>query len=143
MRDFDIDKIFAEKSVMPMVILDGIRDKVIAVRSINRDSYEEMLKTHRVWYYDGSADEIKMTGQDNGNTQRVIYIKFDNNFSSVLVSVEQKGFACCENGKTYDTCFINETYRRHHQKDNFTIKHKRFEQIDIDKNFDYSKEDYE
>ena len=143
MRDFDIEKIFEKKPFMPMVIHDGIKDKVIAVRQINKNAYEKMLETHRVWYYDEAADEIKMNGQDSENTQRVIYIKFDNDFSSVLVSVEQKGYACSENGETYDTCFINEAYRRHRHKKNFVVKHRHYEQIDVDKNFDYSKEDYE
>lgn len=142
MSEINLADIWKERRLMPAVAIDHTTGKVLMVGYMNKEAFAYTLKTHRVWYYDIDEGTVGMKGKHGGNTQKVISIKLDNEKKSLLVSVEQKGHVCHDNGVGHDTCFIHELYRRHGSKSE-SSKHKKFERVEVDENFDYSKEDYE
>ncbi len=132
----DVDEIFKNDKVLPVVTVNNDTGEVLMVGYMNKSAYEHTLKTHRVWYYDKHSGKDSMKGAHSGNTQRIMSIKADDNYGSLLIKVEQKGQVCNkDNG--YDTCFINRLYTR-----KSSSRRNKFGKVEIDKNFDFSKEDY-
>ncbi|MBP9988968.1 MAG: hypothetical protein KBT46_05660 [Ruminococcus sp.] len=142
MSEINLADIWKERRLMPAVAIDCITGKVLMVGYMNKEAFAYTLKTHRAHYFDIDDGSVNMKGKHSGDTQKIISIKLDNEKKSLLLSVEQKGFVCHDGEEKYNTTFIYELYRRHGGNLE-SVKHKKFDRVEVDENFDYSKEDYE
>jgi phosphoribosyl-ATP pyrophosphohydrolase/phosphoribosyl-AMP cyclohydrolase len=106
---------------------------------MNKEAFAYTLKSHRVWYYNLETKEVEKFGEETGEVQKLVSIKADNNYESLLIYVEQIGFVLRKE-KGYKTCYIHEIYSRTRRG---VSKHRKFGKVEVDDNFDYSKEDYE
>ena len=69
---------------------------------MNRQAWEETLKTQRGTYWSRSRNQLWVKGEQSGNTQEVgIYVDCD--ADTVLLKVIQQGGAACHTG--YRSCF--------------------------------------
>ena len=71
---------------------------------MNRDAYEETLKTGRVCYWSRSRNKLWRKGEESGNVQEVQSIYLDCDADTLLVKVRQIGGAACHEG--YRSCFF-------------------------------------
>lgn len=76
------------------------------VAHMNREAWEETLRTGRAVYYSRSRGRLWRKGEESGNFQHVREVFVDCDGDAVLLKVEQAGGAACHEG--YKSCF----YRR-------------------------------
>lgn len=135
----DLNKLWQTRKIMPVITIDYLTGKVLLYGYMNKEAFAYTLKTHRAWYYNPADETIKMKGEHSGDVQKIMSVKTDYDCKALLISVEQIGHVSHREG-CHKTYFIHDIYNR----DNPDIKkRKKFEKVDIDENFDYSKSDYD
>ena len=92
--------------LVPVVVQDYTSGEVLMLAFMNRQAWEETLKTRRATYWSRSRNELWVKGETSGNYQEVKEILVDCDEDTVLLKVLQKGGAACHMG--YRSCF----YRR-------------------------------
>ncbi len=135
----DLTKLWQMREILPVIVVDNSTRKVIKHGYMNKEAFAYTLKTHRMWYYDAKTQAVEMFGKETNEVQKLIVMKADNDYEALLAYVEQVGYVLHKD-KGYKTCFIHEIYGRPHGN---VKKRKKFGKVEIDENFDYSKEDYE
>lgn len=135
----DLSKLWQMRDILPVITVDNMTGKVIKHGYMNKEAFAYTLKSHRVWYYDLEEKTVEMFGKETGEVQKLVLMKADNNCESLLIYVEQIGFVLHKD-KGYKTCYIHEIYGRKHGS---VSKRRKFGKVEVDENFDYSKEDYE
>jgi len=96
---------FDEKGLVPAVVQEaGTRD-VLMVAYMNREALERTLASGVTWFYSRSRQRLWQKGESSGNVQRVLAVKADCDFDTLLVEVEQAGAGACHTGDW--TCFHN------------------------------------
>ena len=78
--------------------------EILMTAFINRDAWEETLRTGRVVYWSRSRQKLWRKGETSGNTQIVKEILVDCDADAVIFKVEQLGGAACHEG--YRSCFF-------------------------------------
>ncbi len=73
---------------------------------MNREAYEETLRTGRVCYFSRSRNKLWRKGEESGNFQEVREIFVDCDADTVLIKVHQVGGAACHEG--YASCFFRQ-----------------------------------
>ena len=71
---------------------------------MNRDAYEETLRTGRACYYSRSRGRLWRKGEESGHVQEVREIYLDCDADTILLKVHQVGGAACHEG--YPSCFF-------------------------------------
>lgn len=134
----DLSKLWQMRKIMPVITIDGMNGKVLMLGYMNKEAFAYTLKTRRVWYCDEHGG-IRMKGEQSGNVQKLISIKADYDYKTLLITVEQIGTVCPHDGG-HSTYFIHNLYG--HDDDDIS-KRRKFGRVEVDENFDYSKEDYD
>ena len=101
--DLDFDKL---GGLVPVVVQDYSSGEVLMVAFMNRQAWEETLKTRRATYWSRSRNELWVKGETSGNLQEVKEVFVDCDEDTILLKVLQKGGAACHMG--FRSCF----YRR-------------------------------
>lgn len=136
----DLCKLWEEKKILPVITVEYGTGRVLMLGYMNKEAFAYTLKTHRAYYYSFETDSVSKFGEENGNSQRLMSIEADCGYDALLMYVQQKGHVCHHNG-THGSCFNNTLYKRSGGAE--FSKRRKFGRVEIDKNFDYSKEDYE
>ena len=135
----DLTKLWKVRDILPVIVVDNMSGKVIKHGYMNKDAFAYTLKSRRVQYYNLETKEVEKFGEETGEVQKLVSMKADDNYESLLIHVEQIGFVL-KKEKGYKTCFIHNIYSRTHRG---VSKRRKFGKVEVDDNFDYSKEDYE
>ena len=109
--DLNFDKL---NGLVSVVVQDYSSGEVLMLAFMNRQAWEETLKTRRATYWSRSRNQLWVKGETSGNFQEVKEICVDCDEDTVLLKVIQGGGAACHMG--YRSCF----YRRL-EKDDLTI----------------------
>jgi phosphoribosyl-AMP cyclohydrolase len=91
--------------LIPVVVQEAKTKEVLMVAYANKEALEKTLTTGFAHYWSRSREKLWMKGETSGHTQKIVDIKVDCDYDTLLFQVEQKGNAC-HTGK--DTCFHNE-----------------------------------
>ena len=97
----DFDK---SGGLLPAIAQDADTGQVLMLAWMNREAYEETLRTGRVCYYSRSRKKLWRKGEESGNVQELRAIYFDCDADTILVKVHQIGGAACHEG--YRSCFF-------------------------------------
>lgn len=97
---------FVKNELIPVIAQDEETGDVLMLAYMNREAYEETLKTGRVCYYSRSRDRLWRKGEESGNVQEVKAIFFDCDADTLLIKVNQIGGAACHEG--YRSCFFRQ-----------------------------------
>jgi phosphoribosyl-AMP cyclohydrolase len=89
--DLDFDKL---GGLIPVVVQDYTSGEVLMMAFMNRQAWEETLKTRRATYWSRSRNELWVKGETSGNLQEVKEIYVDCDADTVLLKVIQTGGAC-------------------------------------------------
>jgi len=101
--DLNFDKL---NGLVPVVVQDYSSGEVLMLAFMNRQAWEETVKTRRATYWSRSRNQLWVKGETSGNFQEVKEICVDCDEDTVLLKVIQKGGAACHMG--FRSCF----YRR-------------------------------
>src|SRR5476649_384663 len=97
-----------EKSggLVPAIAQDHQTGEVLMMAYMNRESFDETVRTKRAVYYSRSRNKLWRKGEESGNVQEVKEIFFDCDFDTILLKVDQIGGAACHEG--YSSCFFRQ-----------------------------------
>lgn len=95
-----------EKSggLLPAVAQDIDTKAVLMLAWMNREAYEETLRTGRAVYFSRSRNRLWRKGEESGHVQEVHGIFLDCDADTILLQVRQIGGAACHEG--YASCFF-------------------------------------
>ena len=99
----DFDK---SGDLIPAIAQDADTGEVLMLAWMNREAYEETLRTGRACYYSRSRGKLWRKGEESGHVQEVKGIFVDCDADTVLLKVKQLGGAACHEG--YKSCFFRE-----------------------------------
>jgi phosphoribosyl-AMP cyclohydrolase len=88
------------------VAQDADSGEVLMVAWMNRDAWEETLRTGRACYYSRSRGKLWRKGEESGHVQEVRQIYLDCDADTILLKVHQVGGASCHEG--YRSCFFRQ-----------------------------------
>lgn len=95
---------FDKHPLIPAIAQDSATGQVLMLAYMNREAYEETLRTGRVCYFSRSRNKLWRKGEESGNVQELHAIYFDCDADTLLVKVRQIGGAACHEG--YTSCFF-------------------------------------
>jgi phosphoribosyl-AMP cyclohydrolase len=95
---------FSKTELVPVIAQDEETGDVLMLAYMNREAYEETLRTGRVCYWSRSRSKLWRKGEESGNVQELRSIYFDCDADTLLVKVHQVGGAACHEG--YRSCFF-------------------------------------
>jgi len=99
MLDFD-----KAGGLIPAVAQDADTGDVLMLAWMNREAFDETVKTRRAVYFSRSRNKLWRKGEESGNVQEVVGIYIDCDADTVLLKVRQIGGAACHEG--YKSCFF-------------------------------------
>jgi len=97
----DFDK---SGGLVPAIAQDADSGAVLMLAWMNRDAYEETLRTRRAVYFSRSRNRLWRKGEESGHFQEVREILIDCDADTILLKVHQIGGAACHEG--YASCFF-------------------------------------
>lgn len=90
--------------IVPVIAQDDATGDVLMMAYMNREAFEETLRTGRVCYFSRSRNRLWRKGEESGNVQELRGVYVDCDTDTLLVKVEQIGGAACHEG--YRSCFF-------------------------------------
>src|ERR1700677_4704548 len=95
-----------EKSggLVPAIAQDAETGQVLMLAWMNREAYEETLRTRRACSFSRSRNRLWRKGEESGHVQEVREVFVDCDADTVLLKVKQVGGAACHEG--YASCFF-------------------------------------
>ena len=90
--------------LVPAVAQDADTGVVLMLAWMNREAYEETVRTRRAVYFSRSRNRLWRKGEESGNVQEVREIFIDCDADTILLKVHQVGGAACHEG--YASCFF-------------------------------------
>jgi phosphoribosyl-AMP cyclohydrolase len=99
MLDFD-----KAGGLLPAIAQDADTGEVLMLAWMNREAFEETVRTRRAVYFSRSRNKLWRKGEESGNVQEVVDVFVDCDADTVLLKVRQVGGAACHEG--YKSCFF-------------------------------------
>jgi phosphoribosyl-AMP cyclohydrolase len=101
MATIDFDK---AGGLVPAIAQDADSGVVLMMAWMNREAYEETLRTRRAVYFSRSRNCLWRKGEESGHYQEVREVLVDCDADTILLRVHQIGGAACHEG--YQSCFF-------------------------------------
>ena len=111
---FDDFKLNAD-GLIPVVAQDYKTNEVLMVAYMNKESFEQTIKTGRMTYYSRSRKELWCKGDTSGHYQYMKSLNLDCDNDTILAKVYQVG-AACHTG--HRSCFFHEIANRNYEDTN-------------------------
>jgi phosphoribosyl-AMP cyclohydrolase len=92
--------------LVPAIAQDAETGEVLMLAWMNREAFEETVRTGRACYYSRSRGRLWRKGEESGNVQEVRGVFVDCDADTVLLKVKQVGGAACHEG--YPSCFFRQ-----------------------------------
>lgn len=89
--------------LIPAIAQDFQTGEVLMQAYINRESWQETLKSGCAVYYSSSRKKLWKKGEESGHIQLIHEILVDCDLDCVIFKVEQRGGAACHTG--HRSCF--------------------------------------
>ena len=87
----------------PVIIQDASTKEVLMLGYMNRDSWEQTLRTKKSTFWSRSRKKLWIKGETSGHVQEVKEIYLDCDGDTLLLKVDQIGGAACHTG--FRSCF--------------------------------------
>lgn len=99
--DIDFDK---TGGIIPAIAQDADTGAVLMLAWMNREAFDETLRTGRACYFSRSRNRLWRKGEESGHVQEVRGVFVDCDADTILLKVHQIGGAACHEG--YASCFF-------------------------------------
>jgi len=93
-----------QDGLIPAIIQDKHTGKVLMLGYMNKEAYEQTLKTGSVTFYSRSRKKLWTKGETSGHRLQLREIRVDCDQDALLLQVELAGPGCCHMG--YRSCFF-------------------------------------
>lgn len=97
------------KTLIPVVTQDAKSKEVLILAYVNREAFQESIKSGYVTFYSRSRNEIWKKGSTSGDYLRLEEIRVNCEQNSLLFIVTQEGKGVCHaktpDGLPFGTCF--------------------------------------
>jgi phosphoribosyl-AMP cyclohydrolase len=90
--------------LIPAIAQDAETGEVLMLAWMNREAWDETLRTGQAVYYSRSRGRLWRKGEESGHIQQVVEVRVDCDADTVLLKVRQVGGAACHEG--YKSCFF-------------------------------------
>ena len=80
--------------MVPVVVQDYESGDVLMAAYMNKDAYEQTLKTGTMTYWSRSRQKLWVKGETSGHFQHVRELRIDCDEDTILARVERTGAAC-------------------------------------------------
>lgn len=90
--------------LIPAIAQDWQTGEILMLAYMNRESFEETLRTNKACYYSRSRGKLWRKGEESGNVQKIREIRVDCDTDTLVLKVEQVGGAACHTG--HRSCFF-------------------------------------
>src|ERR1700688_1439686 len=90
--------------LVPAIAQDAASGQVLMMAWMNREAFEETLRTGRAVYFSRSRGKLWRKGEESGNVQEVREVFIDCDADTILLKVHQIGGAACHVG--YRSCYL-------------------------------------
>ncbi|TLM77532.1 MAG: phosphoribosyl-AMP cyclohydrolase, partial [Actinobacteria bacterium] len=95
---------YDDAGLIPAVIQQHDTGEVLMVAWMNSESLAKTLETRRTWFWSRSRSKYWMKGEESGNVQEVLDVRYDCDADCLLVAVDQVGSGvACHTGER--SCF--------------------------------------
>jgi len=101
MTTLDFDK---AGGLVSAIAQDAATGEVLMIAWMNREAFEETVRTGRAVYFSRSRNKLWRKGEESGHVQEVKEVFIDCDADAVLLKVNQLGGAACHEG--YKSCFF-------------------------------------
>ncbi|MEX0703025.1 MAG: phosphoribosyl-AMP cyclohydrolase [Planctomycetales bacterium] len=95
---------FEKSDLLPAIAQDAATGDVLMLAYMNREAYDETLRTRRACYFSRSRGKLWRKGEESGHVQELKEIYYDCDADTLLLKVHQVGGAACHEG--YKSCFF-------------------------------------
>jgi phosphoribosyl-AMP cyclohydrolase len=85
---------FDANGLIPAIAQQYDTGEVLMMAWMNQDSIQETIDTNQVCYWSRSRQKLWRKGENSGQTQKLIELRFDCDGDTLLLLVDQKGVAC-------------------------------------------------
>jgi len=92
--------------LVPAIAQDAATGEVLMMAWMNREAFDETLRTGRAVYFSRSRNKLWRKGEESGNVQEVKGIFIDCDADTILLKVNQLGGAACHEG--FKSCFFRQ-----------------------------------
>ena len=92
--------------LVPAIAQDADTGQVLMMAWMNREAWDETLRTRRAVYFSRSRNKLWRKGEESGNVQEVREVFVDCDADTILLKVHQIGGAACHEG--YKSCFFRQ-----------------------------------
>lgn len=96
------DLTFNEQGLIPCIVQDAVTKDVLMMAWMNKESIQRTLDQRTTWFWSRSRQKFWHKGEESGNTQELVELRYDCDCDTLLALVNPKGPAC-HTGET--TCF--------------------------------------
>lgn len=104
--DGDAPAFESPDALLPAIAQDAASGRVLMLAYMNREAYEETLRTGQAVYYSRSRQALWRKGATSGHHQTVRRLLIDCDRDTILLEVDQAGPGACHKG--YTSCFYRE-----------------------------------
>jgi len=95
--------------LVPAVAQDASTGEVLMLAWMNREAFEETLRTGRACYFSRSRNKLWRKGEESGHVQEVKEVLVDCDQDTILLKVHQVGGAACHEG--FKSCFFRQVVK--------------------------------
>ena len=83
-----------QEGLIPAIVQDDQTGKVLMLAYMNKESFEETIRSGLMTYYSRSRNELWKKGETSGHYQYVQSLEIDCDQDTILAKVHQIGAAC-------------------------------------------------
>ncbi len=100
MSDFETDMLtpadvkFNEQGLVPCVVQDADTKSVLMMAWMNAESLALTIEQRTTWFYSRSRQKLWHKGEESGNTQELVSLRYDCDADTLLALVHPEGPAC-------------------------------------------------
>lgn len=96
------DLTFNEQGLIPCIVQDAQTNEVLMMAWMNETSVQRTLDERTTWFWSRSRNKYWHKGEESGNTQELVELRYDCDADTLLALVNPKGPACHTGNQT---CF--------------------------------------
>jgi phosphoribosylformimino-5-aminoimidazole carboxamide ribotide isomerase len=106
---------FEKNGGLTPTIVQDIKGRILMLAYSSKTSLRKTFESEKAWYYSRSRNKLWMKGEESGNIQELVNVKYDCDRDTLLFTVKPKGFAChkgrysCFGDKDFDLEELYET----------------------------------
>lgn len=93
---------YNEQGLIPCVVQDADTLEILMMAWMNEESVRRTLAERTTWFWSRSRNKFWHKGEESGNTQALVTLKYDCDEDCLLAQVHPKGPACHTGERT---CF--------------------------------------